>query len=145
MEPSADVIAVEPGIRIPLAEFEFTFVRSAGPGGQNVNKVNSKAVLRWPFSSSPSVPAGVKNRFRAKFGNRLTTEGELVLTSQRFRDQPSNKSDCLEKVREMLTAVAKPPVRRKRTRPTLASKQRRLDDKRRRSENKSQRTQRPSD
>ncbi len=137
------MLTVEPDIRIPLAEFEFSFVRSAGPGGQNVNKVNTKAVLRWPLSASPSLPAGVRERFRAKFGNRLTTEGELVLSSQRFRDQWRNKADCLEKLQAMLSSVARPPVKRRRTRPTKASKTRRLEQKRRRSEHKDARRVRP--
>jgi ribosome-associated protein len=137
------MLTVEPDIRIPLAEFQFTFVRSAGPGGQNVNKVNTKAVLRWPLTASPSLPDGVRQRFRAKYGNRLTTEGELVLSSQRFRDQGRNKADCLEKVQTMLASVARPPVRRRRTRPTKASKTRRLEQKRRRSEHKEGRRVRP--
>ncbi len=137
------MLTVEPDIRIPVAEFQFTFVRSAGPGGQNVNKVNTKAVLRWPFDASPSLPAGVRTRFRAKFGNRLTVGGELVLSSQRFRDQPRNKADCLEKLQTMLASVARAPVKRKRTRPSLGSKIRRLDEKRRRSEHKEGRRLRP--
>lgn len=132
-------LIVTTGIRIPLEEFSFTFVRSAGPGGQNVNKLNTKAVLRWPVRASPSLPEGVRERFKAKFGNRLTTEGELVLTSQRFRDQNRNKADCVEKVRQMLESVAKAPVKRRRTRPTKASQERRLVAKKRRSEHKQRR------
>jgi len=139
------MLIVEPDIRIPLAELQFTFVRSAGPGGQNVNKVNTKAVLRWPVTASPSLPEGVRQRFRAKFANRLTTEGELVLSSQRFRDQSRNKSDCLDKLQAMLASVARPPVKRRRTKPSKASKTRRLNEKRRRSENKQSRGFRPDD
>jgi ribosome-associated protein len=130
---------IQPGIQIPLEEFAFTFVRSAGPGGQNVNKVNTKAVLRWPVSASPSLPEAVRERFKAKFGSRLTTEGELVLTSQRFRDQNRNKLDCIEKVRLMVEGVAKAPVKRRRTRPTKASQERRLVAKKQRSERKQRR------
>jgi ribosome-associated protein len=137
------VLHIAPDIRIPLAEFQFSFVRSAGPGGQNVNKLNTKAVLRWPIAASPNLPAGVRERFRAKYGNRLTSEGELVLTSQRFRDQSRNKADCLEKLRSMLASVARPPVKRRRTKPSKASKARRLDEKRRRSEHKESRSFRP--
>jgi ribosome-associated protein len=136
---------VEPGIRIPLAEFEFSFVRSAGPGGQNVNKVNTKAVLRWPVIASASLPEGVRSRFMAKYGKRLTGTGELILTSQRFRDQPRNRADCLEKLHDMLASVAVAPKKRRRTRPTLASKERRLDDKRRQSQHKQRRRQRSDD
>src|SRR5438309_5135823 len=88
--------------RIPDREFAWTFVRSGGPGGQNVNKVASKAVLRWDLAGSPSVPAEVKARLRTLQRRRVTTEGELVLNSQRYRDQERNKEDCLEKLRAML-------------------------------------------
>ena len=116
------LLVVEPGLRIPLDEFEFSFVRSAGPGGQNVNKVNTKAVLRWPVAASPSLPPAVRGRFLARFGNRLTTAGELIVVSQRYRDQSRNRADCLEKLREMLAAVATPPRRRKKTKPTQPAK-----------------------
>ena len=137
------MLIVMPNIRIPLEEIEFSFVRSAGPGGQNVNKLNTKAVLRWPVTASPTLPDAVRSRFVAKFANRLTSEGELVLTSQRFRDQSRNRADCLDKLREMLLSVAKPPVKRKRTKPTLASRERRLTAKRRRSQHKQLRRHRP--
>ncbi|HEV2970423.1 MAG TPA: alternative ribosome rescue aminoacyl-tRNA hydrolase ArfB [Pirellulales bacterium] len=139
------MLVIEPNIRVPLAEFEFTFVRSAGPGGQNVNKVNTKAVLRWPVAASPSLPDAVRSRFTTKYGNRLTGAGELVLSSQRFRDQSRNRADCLEKVEQMLASVATAPKKRKRTRPTLASRERRLVEKRHRSEHKQLRRNRPDD
>jgi ribosome-associated protein len=137
------MLVITPNIHIPLDEIEFTFVRSAGPGGQNVNKLNTKAVLRWPIVASPSLPDAVRSRFVAKYANRLTNEGELVLTSQRFRDQSRNRADCLDKLREMLLSVAKPPIKRKRTKPTLASRERRLTEKRRRSQHKQLRRHRP--
>ena len=87
-------------LQIPLSEFEITFVRSGGPGGQNVNKVNSKAVLRWVAGRSPSLPEAVRERFLQEYGNRLTAEGELLVTSQRYRDAPRNSRDCLEKLRD---------------------------------------------
>ena len=119
-----------PRVVIPLSEFEFTFSRSGGPGGQNVNKVNSKAVMRWPVTSSQSLPEDVRARFLSKFASRITTEGDIVITSQRFRDQPSNVDDCLQKVQDMLTAVLHRPEIRRPTRPTLASKQKRVEGKR---------------
>ena len=118
-------------LQIPLAEFEITFARSSGPGGQNVNKVNSKAVLRWAVDSSPSLPEAVRQRFLRKYANRLTTAGELLVTSQRFRDAPRNLQDCLEKLRAMLLGVVHPPKRRRATRPTRGSVERRLQGKRR--------------
>jgi ribosome-associated protein len=120
-------------LQIPLAEFEITFARSSGPGGQNVNKVNSKAVLRWAVRGSRSLPEPVRERFLQKFGNRLTTEGELLVTSQRFRDAPRNSQDCLEKLRTMLLGVVHAPKRRRATRPTKGSVERRLQGKRRQS------------
>lgn len=126
-------------LRIPLAEFEFRFARSSGPGGQNVNKVNSKALLRWPIATSTSLPDAVRQRFRERYGNRITADGDLLIASQRFRDQARNVDDCLDKLRAMLALVAAPPVRRKRTKPSRASIERRLGAKRRRSEKKQSR------
>lgn len=125
------MLTVAPHLRIPLDEFQFSYVRSSGPGGQNVNKVNSKAVLRWNLAASPSVPDDVRRRFVEAFSSRLTNAGELVLSSDRYRDQRKNVDDCLEKVRGLLAAVARPPKRRKKTKPTRSSKERRLESKRR--------------
>ncbi len=124
------MLVINSRVQVPLTEFGFTFVRSSGPGGQNVNKVNSKAVLRWPVAASPSLPVDVRSRFLKRFSSRLTNEGELVLTSQRYRDQPRNVDDCLEKVRAMIEQVVAAPTVRKRTRPTKASGERRLQGKR---------------
>ena len=129
-------LAVNSRLRIPLAEFEFTFARSSGPGGQNVNKVNSKALLRWPIRTSPTLPEAVRGRFLEKHGNRVTTEGDLLISSQRYRDQGRNVEDCLEKLRVMLAEAAAPPVRRKRTKPSRGSIERRLQSKRIRSDKK---------
>jgi len=126
-------------IQIPLSEFSFTFARSGGPGGQNVNKVNSKAIMRWAVSTSTSLPGPVKERFMTKFASRLTLEGELVLTSQRYRDQTSNIDDCFTKVTEMLTSVAARPIVRKATKPTMTSKIKRADTKEQNSKKKQQR------
>lgn len=133
------MLVVTQNIRIPREEFEFTFARGSGPGGQNVNKVNSKAVLRWNPTTTPSLPQPVRERFLAKFASRLTTEGELVLASERHRDQPSNIEDCLEKVREMVASVAVPPKKRRATKPSRGSKERRLESKRRDSAKKQNR------
>jgi ribosome-associated protein len=131
------VLEITPQLKIPDEEFEWTYVRSGGPGGQNVNKVASKAVLRWNLADTPSLPDEVKARFRAQQANRVTVEGEVVLSSQRYRDQERNRTDCLEKLRELiLAATIRPKVRRK-TRPTRGSTERRLQEKRRRSNTKS--------
>jgi ribosome-associated protein len=139
------MIVVEPDIRVPDRELQFSFVRSSGPGGQNVNKVNSKAVLRWSVATSGGVPAAVRERFFARFGSRINDAGELVLTSERYRDQPRNEEDCRQKLREMLAAVARPPKRRRKTRPTRASIERRHDQKRTRSKKKQERQWRAED
>ena len=133
------MLEVTPQLQIPLAEFQFAYSRSSGPGGQNVNKVSTKATLRWPVSQTSSLPEPVRQRFLARYKRRITKEGELVLSSQRFRDRERNVSDCLEKLRALLLEVATPPKRRKPTRPTSGSKRRRLDAKRKQSEKKQQR------
>ena len=136
---SAAVLKVSRELKIPLLEMQFSFARSSGPGGQNVNKVNSKALLRWPVTTSPSLPEAVRQRFLAKYGSRLTTDGELVLTSQRFRDAGRNVSDCLEKLRTMLVAALHPPKARKATKPSRGAVRRRLAGKQARSEKKASR------
>jgi len=129
-------------IQIPEDELRFTFVRSSGPGGQNVNKLNTKAVLRWSVRGSRGLPEEVRSRLLERFAPRITGDGEVIVTSQRFRDQRQNERDCLEKLREMLLAVATPPKRRKKTRPTRASVQRRREEKRVRSRKKQERGRR---
>jgi ribosome-associated protein len=133
------MIVVTDAISIPESELSWSFVRSGGPGGQNVNKVASKAVMRWDVAASPSLPDDVKQRLRTRQANRITTEGELVLTSQRYRDQERNKEDCVEKVREIVRAALFVPKTRKKKKPTRASKERRLKEKRHRSATKSDR------
>lgn len=133
------MLEVTPQIKIPLREFDFTFARSGGPGGQNVNKVNSKAVLFWDIMASPSLSNAVKQRFEAKYAKRLSVEGVLVLSSDRYRDQKRNMSDCLEKVSEMLKSVATPPKKRKPTKPSKAAKRRRLEGKKKQAEKKGRR------
>jgi ribosome-associated protein len=120
-------------ISIPETEFDWSYARSGGPGGQNVNKVSSKAVLRWGVVRSPSLPDHVKNRFIALNRRRVTTEGDLVLASQRYRDQERNRQDCLEKLAELVRQAATLPKPRRATRPTRGSKKRRLAAKKHRS------------
>ncbi|MBI3127117.1 MAG: aminoacyl-tRNA hydrolase [Candidatus Tectomicrobia bacterium] len=126
-------LSVSPRLSIPLSEFEITYARSGGPGGQNVNKVETKAVLRWRVTESPSLPGEVRERFLARYGGRVTKEGDLVLQSQRFRSRERNARDCLEKLAEMIRRVAAPPKPRRKTRATAASKERRLRGKKERS------------
>jgi ribosome-associated protein len=127
------MLHVNQRIAIPREEFRFEFARSGGPGGQNVNKVESKATLRWKPAESPSLPADVRDRLVTSLAGRLTAEGELIISSQRTRDRGRNIEDCLEKVRRLVLAAARPPKARRPTRPTLASKRRRAEEKSRRS------------
>ncbi len=136
------MLIVNTEIRVRLREFRFSFSRSSGAGGQNVNKLNTKATLRWEVARSQGLPKDVRARFLERYRRRITADGELVLTSQRFRDQGRNVADCLEKLRGMLTAVARPPRPRKATKPTRASVERRLSSKHR-TRLKKQRRQRP--
>ena len=137
------MLIVNDRISIPDEEFDWSYARSGGPGGQNVNKVSSKAILRWPATTSPSVPGDVRARFLHKFANRITTEGDLVMSSERYRDQERNRQDCLEKLTAMLLEVALPPKPRRITRPSKASKARRVAAKRHTAKTKATR-RRPS-
>ena len=142
---SEDLLVINRRIRIPRAELKFTFVRSRGPGGQNVNKVNSKAVLRWAVAKTGSLPVDVRERFLAKYARRISDDGEMLITSQRYRDQPRNVADCLTKLKEMVAAVATPPKKRKPTRPTRRADENRLKDKHETAQKKKRRRTRPSD
>ncbi len=132
----AGLLLVTGFLAIPLEEFRFEFARSGGPGGQNVNKVNSKAVLRWSPGQSPSLPPAVRERLLKSVASKLTKDGELLVSSQLTRDQSRNIEDCLGKLREIVLAAAKPPRPRRASRPTLASKVRRVEAKLRRSTTK---------
>ena len=140
-----DILDVTPRIRISCGEFAWGVARSSGPGGQNVNKVNSKVMLRWPLLASEGLPADVRDRFVAAYKRRMTTEGELVLSSERFRDQLKNVNDCLEKLRELLLSVAVAPKPRRVSKPSKASKRRRVESKRQRTEVKQRRQPPPAD
>lgn len=129
--------------RPPLGEIEIRFVRSSGPGGQNVNKVSTKAELRWPVARSRSLPAEVRERFLERFGGRISRDGVLVLRSQRYRDRGRNAAECVERLGRMLEEAARPPRPRRPTTPSRAARERRLAEKRRRSEVKRTRREPP--
>lgn len=105
-------------IQIAESELEFSYSRSSGPGGQNVNKVNSKAQLKW---KPDSLPWDIKNRFYQRYGQRLTSNGEILIVSDRHRDRLRNQEDCLEKLKAMLLEIEHPPKLRKKTKPTRSS------------------------
>jgi ribosome-associated protein len=127
------MLEISDRLRIPDDEFSWTFVRSGGPGGQNVNKVASKAVLRWNVVASPSLPVDIKARLQQQQRRRITGEGDLLITSQRYRDQERNRLDCLEKLADMLRAASVAPKVRRKTKPSRGAHERRLAAKKRRS------------
>ncbi|MGY8747434.1 MAG: alternative ribosome rescue aminoacyl-tRNA hydrolase ArfB [Pirellulales bacterium] len=135
------MLKVNRKISIRLTEFKFSFARSPGPGGQNVNKVNSKAVLKWSPTKCKSLPEAVRIRFIEKHANRINQEEDFVISSHRFRDQGRNVADCLNKLRDLILQVAELRKPRKKTRPTAGSVRRRLTGKKRLSDvKKSRRT-----
>ena len=115
--------------KVPRAEIHLAFSRSSGAGGQNVNKVNSKAEVRWDISSSSSVPHEVLGRFLSRYKNRLDAEGLVFVTSERERDRERNIEDAISKIEEWVQSVWERPKPRIKTKPTKGSKKRRLNDK----------------
>ncbi|HBT76390.1 MAG TPA: aminoacyl-tRNA hydrolase [Planctomycetaceae bacterium] len=120
-------LTITPDISIPLSEMRFTYVRSSGPGGQNVNKVASKAVLRW--MPGGRFPVEVLARLKTAHPAYWTKNAEMVITSQRTRDAVKNREDCLEKLRALILAALVVPKPRIPTRPTKGSIRRRLENK----------------
>ena len=121
---------------IPAHAIHWQFSRSQGPGGQHVNKTNSRAELRIDIQQTDFLSPSVTRRLRTEAGNRVTTAGELVLTSQRFREQNRNINDCLTKLSALLIKALDLPKTRRATQPTRASKTRRLERKKHRSATK---------
>jgi len=125
-------------------EVSFEFYRSSGPGGQNVNKVSTAVRLRFDLHGSRLLPETVKKRLAVLAGNRLTTEGVLVIEAQRHRTQEGNRRDALERLGLLIERSWRPPAPRQATRPSRAARQRRLDEKKGRGDTKRQRA-RPAD
>ncbi len=130
---------INQNICIGEEEFEFDFVRSSGPGGQNVNKVNTAVQLRFDAANSPSLPDDVRARLMRLGGNRITSRGILVIDARRHRSQIKNREDALLRLRRLIEQACLRPKKRRKTRPSAASVRRRLDSKNRKSEIKRKR------
>jgi ribosome-associated protein len=130
---------IDDRFEIPDDELVWSYARSGGPGGQNVNKLNTRAILHWNLAANTSLPLAVRHRLQALERNRLTTEGILVLQSQTHRTQERNREACLERLRELIRRAAIIPTVRRPTKPTFGSKKRRLQAKKQRGEIKRQR------
>ncbi len=127
------MIEITPTYSVDEHELQFAFVRASGPGGQNVNKVATAVQLRFDVNRS-SLPAEVKERLRRLAGNKLTSEGELLIEARRYRTQDQNREDALNRFIELLQHAFKKPKARTRTSPTRASREKRLKEKKERSD-----------
>ena len=123
-----------PPIEIPSSALEYKFIRSSGPGGQNVNKVASAVQLRLNLDAWPQLDERIKRRLRTLAGRRLTDDDEIIIAAQQFRTQEQNKRDALERLSELVQKASIIPKTRRATKPTRASKERRLQGKQRRSD-----------
>lgn len=133
------MIAITDTLGLDAGEISESFIRASGPGGQNVNKVASAVQLRFDIRHSPSLPAGVRERLERLGGRRVSQDGVLVITAQRFRSQERNRQDALDRLVALIRRAATPPPPRRPTRPSAGSRERRLADKARRARLKRQR------
>jgi ribosome-associated protein len=137
------MIRVNAQIELDEREIQEDFVRASGPGGQNVNKVSTAVQLRFDVARSPSLPEPVRARLITLAGRRLTQDGVLIIEAECYRSQRRNRDDALERLIELIREACEVDKPRHPTRPTLASKKRRLDSKQRRGETKKLRTVKP--
>ena len=132
-------LVISPHIAIADDEFEWKFIRSSGPGGQNVNKVASAVQLRFLLPVNTSLPVSVRNRLRRLAGQRLNDDGSILISARSARSQEQNRREALERLADLIRAAMVEPKLRKKTRPTRASQERRIESKKRRSSTKLQR------
>jgi ribosome-associated protein len=132
-------IEINARLTIPGSEIQVTYARSSGPGGQHVNKTSSRALLRWNLETSEAPDDATRELLRAKLSNRLTADGDLLIASERHRESGRNLQDALERFAELLRKALTPQKKRRKTRPTRGSVDRRIKEKKQRSETKKQR------
>ena len=125
-------LVIAPDLVIPNEEFEWKAIRSSGPGGQNVNKVASAVQLRFLLPANTNLPAAARNRLRRLAGQRLIDDGSILVTARGERSQEQNRRDALDRIAQLIRAALIEPKPRKKTRPTRASKERRIESKKRR-------------
>ena len=133
------MIRVTPQVRLDESELKFEFVRSSGPGGQNVNKVSTAAQLRFDVKGSPNLSEALKERLVKLAGRRMTSEGVLVIHASAFRSREKNREDALKRLSGLIARASHVPRQRKKTKPTFASKTKRLESKKKRSKVKEMR------
>lgn len=139
------MIRISTGLSIDEKELAFDYVRSSGPGGQNINKVSTAVQLRFNVIQSKSLPDEVKKRFSAIFGNRVTEKGEIVIEAKRFRTQAKNREDAIQRLIVLLQKAAVKPKNRRKTKPSVSASAARVNSKKRRGDIKRTRSYNPND
>lgn len=130
----SEPLSIRPGLELPARELRYEYARSGGPGGQNVNKVETKVLLRFAALSSPTLPEAARSAIRRKLSARLTSDGEILIHAARFRERERNVEDARERLAALLRSALAEPRARRATRPTRGSQERRRATKSRRAD-----------